>query len=176
MARFSINKLPKQERIRLIGEFYDAMALIKNREESAKVFKDILDGDEIGNIMRRIDVAILLLLGLTYEEIVNLLGVGKNKISSVHRKLDRGGEGYRLLIQRILENRKDRKIQSIKAVKKSERRIKNSDVDNIKKRYAGMFMLWDIIEELGDHFEAQSEIEEPKKEVREHYRKRKTVS
>jgi len=173
MARFSINKLPKQERIRLIGEFYDAMSLIKNRDECVKVFKDILDGDEIGNMMRRIDVAILLLLGFTYEEIVDLLGVGKNKISSVHRKLDRGGEGYKLLIQRILENRKKRKIHKIKAIKKKQRRIENSDVERVKKRYAGAFLLWNILEEFGDYFEAQSAVKSEKEEAEEHYVERK---
>ena len=173
MARFSLNKLPKEERIRLIGEFYDAMSTIKNRDEAAKVFKDILDGDEIGNVMRRIDVAILILLGFTYEEIVELLGVGKDKVRRVQQKLDRGGEGYRILIERILEKRKKRKVQLIKKGKRRQRWANQPELEFMKKKYGGYFLLWNILDEFGDRLDAQSEIKSAREETEEHYSKRR---
>jgi TrpR-related protein YerC/YecD len=175
MARFSLNKLPKEERIRLIGEFYDAMSTIKNRDEAAKVFKDILDGDEIGNVMRRIDVAILILLGFTYEEIVALLGVGKDKVRRVQQKLDRGGEGYRILIERILEKRKKRKVQLIKRRKKQQRWGSNPGIEFMKKKYGGSyFLIWNILDEFGDRLDAQSEIKDTKAEAKQYYGKKKS--
>src|SRR3989339_1833602 len=161
MAYFNLNKLPEKERIALIGEFYTLTGTIKNREEASRIFRDLLDGNEIGNIMRRIDIAILLKLGFTYEEIIKLLSVGRDKISRVQQKLDRGGEGYHLLIERALELRKKRKVKIEKQRMKKERRRNSPDIERIKKRYTGAFLLWNIIDEFGDHFEAQKQIGRP---------------
>lgn len=173
MAYFSLNKLPKKERIRLIGEFYSGMGMIKNRDEAAVIFRDILDGDEIGNIMRRIDIAILLLLNFTYEEIVELLEVGRSKISRVHRALEKGGEGYRILLARLLEHRKKRKMKNVKGEARRKRSHANPDVSAIKKRYPGHFLLWNIMDEFGDTLEAKASIKSPQEEMREYYRKNK---
>ncbi|PCI20335.1 hypothetical protein COB64_02315 [Candidatus Wolfebacteria bacterium] len=174
MARFSLNNLPEDERIRLIGEFYDVMGLIKDRKEASKIFRDILDIDEIGNIMRRIDVAILLILNFTYDEIVELLNVGKNKITNVQKKLDRGGEGYRILIQRILEKRKKGKIKEIKLKRKKKRQQTNPEFERLKRKYPTSFLFWNIVDELGDSFNSYSEIKDDKKESDDFYKKNET--
>lgn len=169
MARFSLNKLPEKERIRLIGEFYDGIAALKNREEVAKVFRDIMDGDEIGNIMRRIDVAVLVLSGFTYDEIAKLLGVGKDKIRRVERKLARGGEGYRILVERLLAKRKKHKVRILQSKKRRQRRVNASEFERLKKKYPGPFLLWNIFDELSDLLEAQEDVKDQKKGAREYY-------
>lgn len=161
--RFSLNKLPKKERIRLIGEFYSAMGYIKNKDEARLIFKDLLDGNEIGNLMRRIDIAVLLMLNFNYDEIVDLLNVSRSKISNVQRKLDKSGEGYRLLIKRILEDRKKRKIKMTKKKKQIIRKKEKPEIEQLKSKYPGPFMVWNIIEELGDHFEAKSSVSRDQK-------------
>jgi|SRR3989344_1132857 len=173
MAYFNLNKLPEKERIALIGEFYTLTGTIKNREEASRIFRDLLDGNEIGNIMRRIDIAILLKLGFTYEEIIELLGVGRDKISRVQRKLDRGGEGYHLLIERALELRTRRKVKIEKQRIKRTRQQQSSDIERVKKRYPGAFLLWNIIDEFGDHFEAKKQLKGPQEETKEYYQTRK---
>jgi len=161
MARFSLKKLPEKERIRLIGEFYDVISMIKNRDEAAKVFRDIMDGDEIGNIMRRIDVAILIFAGMTYDEISELLKVGKDKITRVQKKINQGGEGYSLLITRILEARKKRKINIIKSQRRKLRKIEKPNSERLKKNYPLHFLFHNILDELEDHLVALSEIDKP---------------
>ena len=173
MAYFNINKLPEKERIALIGEFYALTGTVKNRDEAAKIFRDLLDGNEIGNIMRRIDIAILLKLGFSYEEIIELLGVGRDKISRVQRKLDRGGQGYQLLIERALELRTQRKIKVEKQKIKRSRKQNSPEVESIKKRYPTAFLLWNIIDEFGDRFEAKSQIGNPQEQAKEYYQTRK---
>ena len=173
MAYFSLNKLPKKERIQLIGEFYDAVSDIKNRDEAAKIFRDLLFGDEIGNLMRRIDVAVLILAGFSYREITELLGVGKSKVRLVQQKLERGGEGYKLLIQRFLEKRRKRMVRKFKDQKKRERRIEKPDFELLKKKYPGPFLLWNVIDELGDFLEAQKFSRKNKETIKKHYQIRR---
>ena len=114
-------------------------------------------------------VAVLLLLGFTYEEIVQLLGVGKNKISAVHQTLERGGEGYKLLITRIIEKRKKRKIQGLKQREKSTGWREKPDVERIKKRYPGALLFWNIFEEFSDDLEIKRRLKGDKEEAAEYY-------
>lgn len=173
MPRFSLHKLPQDERIRLIGEFYTAVALLRNRDDAAKVFRDIMNGDEIGNIMRRIDIAILLYAGYGYDDIVELLGVGKNKISAVDKKLQRGGEGYNLLIKRILEQRRGRKIRQLKKMRKAERQRNAPDIELLKKKYPGPFLFWNILDEIADSFDAHAAVKSDREGIKEYYTERK---
>jgi uncharacterized protein YerC len=39
MSYFKLNRLPKEKRIRMIGEFYDVIASLKNREEVREFLK-----------------------------------------------------------------------------------------------------------------------------------------
>jgi TrpR-related protein YerC/YecD len=87
MITFHLNGMPKNKRIQMIGEFYDAIASLKDRNEVRLFFKSLLTPDEIATLMRRMEIAILLSGKFTYSEIANLLGVGKSKIASVHRNL-----------------------------------------------------------------------------------------
>lgn len=175
---FSLNALPKEERIRLIGEFYDVIASLKNRQEVKLFLNDLLDASEIGNLMRRFDVAVLLILGFSYDEIVKLLKVSKAKITNVQKVLGRKGEGYRMAVKRILEKRKKRKIREIMRRKKILRRDEKPDVEKLKRRYPTHFLFWNIIDELGDYFSAEKEIEKigEKHSVQQFYGRNKIVS
>ncbi|MGC9048870.1 MAG: YerC/YecD family TrpR-related protein [Patescibacteria group bacterium] len=170
---FSLHKLPQKERIRLIGEFYNIIASLKNRSEVRLFLNDLLDPNEIGNLMRRIDVAILLVLGFSYEEIVNLLKVSKAKITNVQKVLNRKGDGCRLAIKRILEKRRKRKIKEIMRGRKILRRYEKPNVGALKRRYPLHFLFWNIIDELGDYFEAKKEIKSDWEEARDFYRKQR---
>jgi len=84
MPVFHLNDLPKENRIRMIGEFYDIIDSLKDRAEIRLFFKSLLTADEIATLMRRVEIAVLLSGKYTYKEIIKLLGTGKEKISNVH--------------------------------------------------------------------------------------------
>lgn len=127
----------------MIGEFYDAVASLKNREEVRLFFKDLLMPDEIANLMRRIEVAALLAGGCSYRQIEELLGVGKGKVNNVQKCLARSGEGYRLVIKRLLENRK-RRLKN----QKDRERAGLSLFERLKQKYRWHFLLFNIMDEI----------------------------
>jgi TrpR-related protein YerC/YecD len=145
MGRFHLNKLPKEKRIQMIAEFYDVIASLKNREEVRLFFKDLLTPDEIATLMRRIEVATLSLAGYTYDQIAKLLGVGRGKVTNVQKVLAKGGQGYKTVIQRLLEMRKRRlKIQ------KKRTKALLSDFERLKQKYPLYFLLFNLIDEISE--------------------------
>lgn len=170
MSYFKLNRLPKEKRIRMLGEFYDMIASLKNREEVREFFKDLLTPNELGNLMSRIEIALLLNLGFSYNEIYKFLKVGKDKILNVSKKLERG-KGYRIVIERLIEKRKKRKIKEIKSQLKFARKTKPFNIEYLKKKYPFYFLISNLVDELSDHLEAISRIRHPKEEAREFYKR-----
>jgi len=148
MGKFHLNKLPKEKRIQMIAEFYDVIASLKNRKEVRLFFKDLLTPDEIAAFMRRIEVATLLMAGYTYEQIAELLGVGRGKVTNVQKALAKSGEGYKLVIKRLLEVRKRR----LKTQKKRTKALL-SDFERLKQRYPLHFLLFNLIDEISEALE-----------------------
>ena len=64
----------------MIGEFYDMIDSLKDRNEVRLFVKSLLTADEIANLMRRIEIAVLLSGNYKYKEIIKMLGVGNEKI------------------------------------------------------------------------------------------------
>ncbi len=106
MPVFHLNKLPKEKRIQMIGEFYDMVDSLKDRNEVRLFFKSLLGPDEIASLMRRIEIAMLLSLGYKYEDIIKKMKVGRDKISSVHKAFMQDDSGYAIIVKRLVENRK----------------------------------------------------------------------
>jgi TrpR-related protein YerC/YecD len=118
MGFFHLNSLPKSKRIQMIGEFYDTIDSLKDRQEVRLFFKALLTGDEIANLMRRIEIAVLLSGKFNYDQIITMIGVGRDKISAVNKSLLQDDSGYRIIIKRLIKDRKKR----LKKMKKEERR------------------------------------------------------
>jgi len=91
MTTFHLNNLPKQNRIQMIGEFYDTIDSLKDRDEVRLFVKGLLTADEIANLMRRIEIAVLLSGNYKYKEIIKMLGVGNEKILENIRYLSEKG-------------------------------------------------------------------------------------
>lgn len=155
MAKFSLNDLPEEKRIQMIAEFYDTIDSLKTREEVRLFFRDLLTPDEIAMLMRRIEVATLLLGGFTYEQIESLLGVGRGKVANVQRSLGNHGEGYRVAIKRLVDKRKSRHR---KIMKKQEGQ--RSDFERMKQKYPLYFLLFNVIDEIGELLEEKKIIED----------------
>ncbi len=148
MPIFHLNNLPKQKRIQMIGEFYDTIDSLKDRNEVRLFFKSLLTADEIATLMRRIETAVLLSAKFTYDQIMEILGVGKPKIASVHKNLLQDDSGYKIVIKRLIEDRKNR----LKKIKKGDKKSL-SPFEALKKRAGYSFLpnlLDAVIEKLED--------------------------
>jgi len=141
MTTFHLNSLPKNKRIQMIGEFYDTIDSLKDRSEVRLFFKDLLSADEIANLMRRIEIAVLLSVKFKYEEIIEMLGVGRSKVSSVHKCLLQDESGYKIVVKRLIENRKNR----LRKMKKEERDAASS-FGILKKKYKAHFLLNNLLD------------------------------
>jgi len=153
MARFSLNKLPKNQRVQLIGEFYDVIASLRSREEVRAFCRDLLNPDEITMLMRRVEIAALLWAKFTYEEVQKRTGAGIATITAVSRKLrQEERNGYQIVIERLLDQRK-KKLQAYKRRTKGQ----ESEWERTKQRYPLLFLFSNILDEI----EARQEYKKP---------------
>jgi len=141
MPVFHLNDLPKGKRIQMIGEFYDTINSLKDRDEVRFFFKSLLTPDEIATLMRRVEIAVLLSAKYKYNDITRILGVGNDKISNVQRALQQDDNGYKIIVERLIENRKKR----LKKEKKSNKKDL-SPVDVVKKKYPAYFLLDSLLD------------------------------
>jgi len=151
MGTFHLNDLPKKKRIQMIGEFYDMIGSLKNRAEVRLFLKDLLMPDEIATLMRRIEVAVLLNAGFTYAQISQILRVGKGKITNVQKTLLKEGDGYKMIIKRLLENRKKRLEKIIK-----KNKIQRFSFEKLKKQYPLHFLLPNLFNKIAEKLEEGS--------------------
>lgn len=131
----------------MIGEFYDTITSLKDRTEVRLFFKSLLTADEIATLMRRIEIAVLLSAKFTYDEIIEMLGVGKSKIASVHKNLLQDDSGYKIIVKRLIEERKKR----LKKIKKENK--EPSSFDTLKKKYPGYFLLNNLLDAAIENLE-----------------------
>src|ERR1035437_7877568 len=131
MPVFHLNDLPIEKRIQMIGEFYDTIDSLKDRKEVRSFFKSLLTADEIAGLMRRIEIAVLLSANFNYDQIIEMLGVGSNKITSVQKCLQQDDNGYEIIVKRLIENRKKRLREA-----KKQNKEDFSPIALAKKKYA----------------------------------------
>lgn len=149
MPHFSLKTLPKEQRIQLIAEFYDTIAMLKKRNEVRAFLRDLLSGGEIAMLMRRIETAALLLSGYSDRAIGELTGIGRTKIEAVRKKLaQEHRDGYRLVVRRLLDARKKR----IQKARRIEREAGNPWAQ-MKRKYKTHHLLDHIIDHIIDHQE-----------------------
>jgi len=142
MSTFHLNEMPKNKRIQMIGEFYDTITSLKNRNEVRLFFKSLLSADEMATFMRRIEIAVLLSAKFTYDEITKLIGAGKSKITSVQKSLLQDDSGYKIIVKRLIKNRKER----LEKVKIEDKRMAKSTMFSAYKRKHPGFLLENLLD------------------------------
>ena len=95
-----------------LDEFFEAVLMLKDKEDCYKFFEDVCTVRELHSISQRLEVAKLLKIRKTYNEIEKDTGASTATISRVNRSLHYGAEGYELvldtLIQKNLEEKRRR--------------------------------------------------------------------
>lgn len=84
-----------------IDRLFDAILLLKNREECYRFFEDICTIGEIQSMAQRLQVAEMLRAGHTYTDIAQATGASTATISRVKRFLNYGANGYNLILDRL---------------------------------------------------------------------------
>ena len=89
-----------------LNQLFDAILALKSREECSKFFEDICTIKEVLDMAQRLDVAVLLDQGISYQNIAQQINVSTATISRVSRCLNYGSGGYKLALDRLKEAKK----------------------------------------------------------------------
>lgn len=93
--------MSKDLRNEFTEQFFRAILLLEDEEECYRFFKDVATVGEIKDLGQRLEVARMLTVGATYDEIVEKTGVSTATISRVKRSLEYGEDGYKLILKRM---------------------------------------------------------------------------
>ncbi len=91
-----------------IDRLYQTILDLRTTEECRRFFEDLCTIKEIQDMAQRLDTAILLDQGLSYQKIADTVGISSATISRVSRSLSYGADGYRMVIDRISEKEKNK--------------------------------------------------------------------
>jgi TrpR-related protein YerC/YecD len=83
-----------------LDALFDAILSLKNKDECYAFFDDVCTIKEVNDVADRLEVARLLLQGLTYELIEKQTGMSSATISRVNRCIQYGPGGYKLAVAR----------------------------------------------------------------------------
>lgn len=142
MAKFSYkSKLTNNEQGELLMDLCDAISSLSDSKEAAQFLKDLLSPQEAEMLAKRIKIAELLLKDWKYKEIREILKVGEGTVARVSEWLKFTGDGYRLVIERLKEKRKERLKPESKVGLKA-------DIKKLERRYPVAFWPETLIEGL----------------------------
>ena len=100
MPQISRRPLPKYIQDRMDNSLYEAVSLLKKKEEVIQFIGDLLTKTEKVMIPKRFAIAILLSKGWTFESIKDRLNVTQSTITSVAKTLEFSA-GYRKAIEKL---------------------------------------------------------------------------
>ena len=101
MSKYDPEKLPRKIQEQIWDELCYTILSLDNIDETRRFFRDLLNRTERTMLSRRLEIAILLKIGLTYQEIINIMGTARNTISKVDRLLNFGRKGYQTVIRKM---------------------------------------------------------------------------
>ncbi|MGI6649119.1 MAG: YerC/YecD family TrpR-related protein [Bacillota bacterium] len=90
----------------LVDQLFEAVLLLKNKEECYQFFEDLCTVGEINAMAQRLEVARMLHENTTYALIGERTGASTATISRVKRFLQYGASGYQLVLGRLLASEK----------------------------------------------------------------------
>lgn len=84
-----------------VDSLFEAILKLENMEECYRFFEDICTIKEIQAISQRLEVAKLLRMNRTYNEIEEKTGASTATISRISRALNYGADGYNMVLDRL---------------------------------------------------------------------------
>ena len=85
-----------------LDEFFEAVLMLKDKDQCYKFFEDVCTVRELNSISQRLEVAKLLKIRKTYNEIEKETGASTATISRVNRSLHYGADGYELVLEKLI--------------------------------------------------------------------------
>ena len=99
MAKYDEKRILYKEQDRLMNMFCDILCGLKNRRAVSNFLKDLMNRKERIMLIRRLQIAEMLLDKYTYVEIAGRLKCGLPTIARVQRWLEFGRGGYKHAIK-----------------------------------------------------------------------------
>ncbi|WP_156291008.1 YerC/YecD family TrpR-related protein [Oceanobacillus salinisoli] len=90
-----------------LDQLFDAILSLKDREECYRFFDDIATMSEVHALSQRLQVAKMLMDGSTYNNIEKETKASTATISRVRRCINYGSDGYKMVLDRVLEKEKE---------------------------------------------------------------------
>lgn len=87
-----------------LDRLFQTILQLQNVDECYAYFEDLCTIKELGDMSQRLDVAILLSQGLSYQKIMEQVDVSTATIGRVSRCLNHGAGGYQSAIKKLKEN------------------------------------------------------------------------
>lgn len=84
-----------------IDRLFQTILNLKSKEECYAYFEDLCTIKEIQDMAQRLDTAILLSEGISYQKITQKVGISTATIGRVSKCLNYGSGGYRTAIERL---------------------------------------------------------------------------
>ena len=84
-----------------IDRLFDTILNLKSREECYAYFEDLCTIKELQDMAQRLDAAILLSEGKSYQSITKEVSISTATIGRVSKCLNYGSGGYRMAIERL---------------------------------------------------------------------------
>lgn len=110
MPQVSKRILSKDVEEKLFLIFFKSLARLSDPSDIQKFLYDLLGPVERTMLAKRLAIALLLAKGYRYESIKDILKVSQETIARVNIALNYQGEGYNLVIKKILQ---EEKVQAI---------------------------------------------------------------
>jgi TrpR-related protein YerC/YecD len=131
-------RLSKENQEQLLQDFCEALAVLRTPQEVLPFITDLLTKTELTTLLKRLQIARLLLEGREYRTIEQSLRTGHGTIARVASWLAESGEGFRMIVERIPK----------KQNKNTSSRYEKSEWDKLKRRYPMMFWPQLLLEEV----------------------------
>jgi len=116
MVQVSRRQLKNEIREEISENLWIAISAVSKKEDVLDFIYDILSPAERLMIEKRLAVAILLLRGWKYDAIKDFLKVSNSTINNVRSNMERGGRGFRFIVEHL-----EKKKSLGKIIRKSEK-------------------------------------------------------
>ena len=95
--------MSKTIRTEAVDHLFEAILLLKDKEECYTFFEDVCTVNELLSLSQRFEVAYMLREKKTYLDIAEKTGASTATISRVNRSLNYGKDGYDLVFERMMK-------------------------------------------------------------------------